>query len=42
MKKNPGRKERRALVKRSRTMLSDKKQAMNARKMLKLSKGAKA
>ena len=40
MKKNPGRKERRALVKRNRTMLSDKKQAMNERKMLRLAKEA--
>ncbi len=42
MKKNPGRKERRALAKRNRTALSDKKKAMNERKMLKLSKGASA
>ena len=38
MKKNPGRKERRNLVKRNRTMKSDKKQAINERKMLRLSK----
>ena len=39
MKKNPGRKDRRALTKRNRTMKSDKKQAQNERKMLWLSKG---
>lgn len=39
MRKNPGRKERRALTKRNRTMKSDKKQAINERKMLWLSRG---
>ena len=39
MKKNPGRKEHRAMIKRNRTMKSDKKQAINERKMLWLSKG---
>lgn len=39
MKKNPGRKELRARIKRNRTMKSDKKQAMNERKMLWLRKG---
>ena len=34
MKKNPGRKDRRALAKRRRCMLSEKKQAINERKML--------
>lgn len=39
MRKNPGRKERRAIAKRNRTMKSDKKQAINERKMLWLSRG---
>lgn len=38
MKKNPGRKDLRARIKRRRCMLSDKKQAINERKMLWLSK----
>lgn len=41
MKKNPGRRERRALSKRNRTIHSDKKQAINERKMLWLSRGRK-
>lgn len=41
MKKNPGRKEHRALIKRNRTRLSDKKQAINARKMLHLARSKK-
>lgn len=39
MKKNPGRKDLRARIKRRRTMMSNKKQAQNERKMLWLSKG---
>lgn len=39
MRKNPGRKEHRAITKRNRTMKSDKKQAINERKMLWLSRG---
>lgn len=38
MRKNPGRKELRASIKRRRAMKSDKKQAINERKMLWLSK----
>lgn len=38
MQKNPGRKERRNLAIRNRTMRSDKKQAINERNMLWLSK----
>ena len=38
MRKNPGRKEHRAITKRNRTMKSDKKQAVNERKMLWFSK----
>ena len=38
MRKNPGRKEHRAITKRNRTMKSDKKQAINERKLLWLSK----
>lgn len=34
MKKNPGRKDRRSIVRRNRTKLSGKKQAVNERKML--------
>jgi hypothetical protein len=39
MKKNPGRKELRARIKRNRTMKSDKKQAINERKMLWMKRG---
>lgn len=39
MKKNPGRREQRALAKRNRTKLSDKKKAINERKLLWFSKG---
>lgn len=39
MRKNPGRRERRALIKRNRTIRSDKKQAINERNMLWLSRG---
>lgn len=39
MRKNPGRRERRALIKRNRTIHSDKKQAVNERNMLWLSRG---
>ena len=39
MRKNPGRRERRALSKRNRTIRSDKKQAINERNMLWLSRG---
>ena len=39
MRKNPGRREQRSLAKSSRTMKSRKKQAINERKMLWLSKG---
>ena len=39
MRKNPGRRERRALIKRNRTVHSDKKQAVNERNMLWLSRG---
>lgn len=39
MRKNPGRREQRALIKRNRTIRSDKKQAINERNMLWLSRG---
>lgn len=39
MKKNPGRRERRALRKRARTMFSHKLSAINERKLLRFSKG---
>lgn len=39
MKKNPGRRDRRWMIKKNRTDHSDKKQAINERKMLWLSKG---
>ena len=42
MKKNPGRRERRALHKRARTRWSQKKAAANERKLLRLSKGKEA
>ncbi len=42
MKKNPGRRERRALHKRARTRWSQKKAAVNERRLLKLSKGKEA
>ena len=42
MKKNPGRRERRALHKRARTRWSDKKAAINERQLLRLSKGRAA
>lgn len=38
MRKNPGRKERRRITKKNREELSDKKKAVNERKMLWLSK----
>ena len=39
MKKNPGRRDRRYMMKKNRTGNSAKKQAVNERKMLWLSKG---
>ena len=39
MKKNPGRREQRAFAKRNRTRLSDKKKAINERKLLWYSRG---
>lgn len=39
MKKNPGRRDHRWMVKKNRTSKSDKKQAINERKMLWLSRG---
>lgn len=41
MKKNPGRRDRRALRNRNNKIRSDKKQAINERKMLWLSKKRK-
>ena len=42
MKKNPGRRERRALRKRARTRWSAKQSAINERKLLRLSRGRAA
>jgi len=39
MKKNPGRRDHRWMIKKNRTSKSDKKQAINERKMLWLSRG---
>lgn len=39
MKKNPGRRDHRYMIKKNRTSKSDKKQAINERKMLWLSRG---
>ena len=42
MKKSPGRRERRNLAKKNRTRWSAKLQAMNERKLLRLSRGREA